>query len=217
MLVLAHRGCHVDAPENTLEAFAAASRLGVDGIETDVRVSRDGFPVLVHDRVLVGRPVSALTRGEIEHRLGHSVPTLDEALLALPDLYWNIEIKTRDAIAPTLATLARHEGARCLVTSFRHDVVAAIAAQVDVECGLLMAERPLSLKGWLDPAQPLESVRTIVCDFEVLDGGLVDTAHSEGWRLFAYGVEAREEHAACAAMGVDGVITDHPEFGLEVR
>ncbi|MBI3937750.1 MAG: glycerophosphodiester phosphodiesterase, partial [Betaproteobacteria bacterium] len=42
MLILAHRGYHATVPENTLEAFAAAVELGVDGIETDVRTSRDG-------------------------------------------------------------------------------------------------------------------------------------------------------------------------------
>ena len=51
MLLLAHRGYHLSVPENTMAAFAAAVALGVDGIETDVRLSRDGLPVIIHDRV----------------------------------------------------------------------------------------------------------------------------------------------------------------------
>ena len=52
MLILAHRGYHAAVAENTFEAFEAAIMAGVNGIETDVRLSRDGVPVLVHDRVM---------------------------------------------------------------------------------------------------------------------------------------------------------------------
>ncbi|MEK7843741.1 MAG: glycerophosphodiester phosphodiesterase family protein, partial [Pseudomonadota bacterium] len=52
MLVIAHRGFHAAVPENTLAAFEAAVTLGVNGIETDVRISRDGLPVLIHNRVI---------------------------------------------------------------------------------------------------------------------------------------------------------------------
>ncbi len=48
MLLFAHRSYHIDAAENTLPAFHAAAKLGVAGIETDVRLSRDGLPVDHH-------------------------------------------------------------------------------------------------------------------------------------------------------------------------
>ncbi|MFL6274904.1 MAG: glycerophosphodiester phosphodiesterase [Blastocatellia bacterium] len=48
-LIIAHRGGANEAPENTLLAFRRALRLGVDGIETDVRLTRDGKLVLYHD------------------------------------------------------------------------------------------------------------------------------------------------------------------------
>ena len=49
MLILAHRGASGYAPENTVAAFDLARRMGATGIETDVRLSRDGVMVLVHD------------------------------------------------------------------------------------------------------------------------------------------------------------------------
>ena len=217
MLVLAHRGCHGDVPENTLPAFEAAAARNVDGIETDVRVSRDGLPVLVHDRVVTGIPVSALTRAEVERRLGHEVPTLEEALHAFPDLYWNVEIKTRAAVAPTLKILERQRGERRLVTSFRHDAAAVIASRIDVDCGWLIAERPFSLEALFDAGSPLERLRTLVCDFEIMDADLVDAARAHGWRIWAYGLKTQDEHVACAGLGLDGIITDHLELGLEVR
>jgi glycerophosphoryl diester phosphodiesterase len=48
-LIIGHRGASAAAPENTLAAFAEAQRVGADGIEFDVRLSRDGIPVVIHD------------------------------------------------------------------------------------------------------------------------------------------------------------------------
>lgn len=50
MLIFAHRGASGYAPENTIAAFDLARRMGATGIETDVRLSRDGVLVLVHDK-----------------------------------------------------------------------------------------------------------------------------------------------------------------------
>jgi glycerophosphoryl diester phosphodiesterase len=51
-LIIAHRGASAVAPENTLAAFARAMDDGADGIEFDVRRSRDGVPVVIHDATL---------------------------------------------------------------------------------------------------------------------------------------------------------------------
>jgi glycerophosphoryl diester phosphodiesterase len=51
-LIIGHRGASAVAPENTLSAFARAVRDGADGVELDVRLSRDGVPVVIHDATL---------------------------------------------------------------------------------------------------------------------------------------------------------------------
>jgi len=51
-LVIGHRGASAFAPENTLAAFERALADGADGIEFDVRLARDGVPVVVHDSTL---------------------------------------------------------------------------------------------------------------------------------------------------------------------
>ncbi len=51
-LIIGHRGASAVAPENTLAAFARAFADGADGIEFDVRLARDGVPVVIHDRTL---------------------------------------------------------------------------------------------------------------------------------------------------------------------
>ena len=69
-LIIAHRGASARAPENTLAAFARAMEQGADGIELDVRLSRDGVPVVIHDANLrrVGRrkaKVADLNSGQL--------------------------------------------------------------------------------------------------------------------------------------------------------
>lgn len=49
ILVVAHRGCWLSAPENSLESLEACLRVGVDAVEIDVRLSRDGVPLVFHD------------------------------------------------------------------------------------------------------------------------------------------------------------------------
>ena len=51
-LIIGHRGASAVAPENTLAAFARAMLDGADGIEFDVRLARDGVPVVIHDATL---------------------------------------------------------------------------------------------------------------------------------------------------------------------
>jgi glycerophosphoryl diester phosphodiesterase len=74
----AHRGARANAPENTLEAFALAVRLGATGIESDVWVTRDGEAVLDHDGVvrmgLRRRPIASCDRRDLPAH----IPTLAE-------------------------------------------------------------------------------------------------------------------------------------------
>jgi len=78
--VVGHRGASADAPEHTLAAYQQAVRIGADAVECDVRMTRDGVLVCVHDRRIdhtsTGRGVvSALTLAELErHSFGHRVP-----------------------------------------------------------------------------------------------------------------------------------------------
>lgn len=53
LLIIGHRGASALAPENTLAAFARAFADGADGIELDVRLARDGVPVVIHDASLL--------------------------------------------------------------------------------------------------------------------------------------------------------------------
>src|SRR4051794_10564217 len=109
-VLFAHRGARAHAPENTLEAFRLALRLGATGLESDVWVTADGVAVLDHDGV-VGRvrkrPIRTLDREELpEH-----IPTLEELYEACGTAVpLSLDVKDATAVEATLE-VARRLGA----------------------------------------------------------------------------------------------------------
>jgi glycerophosphoryl diester phosphodiesterase len=203
LLVLAHRGLHDDARENSMAAFAAAVAAGVDGIETDVRLTRDGVPVLFHDPRLRRRPVAAMTRNELSRALQHHVPSLAEAIERF-DVLWNVEIKSRDAVAATLRVLERFAATRrFLVTSFLPDVVTKVAHELDVECGRIFSRGPV--------ARRTNAGAAVVFHFKLLNARRLRRERRAGRRIVVYGPATLADHRRCVHAGIDGVITDWPE------
>ncbi len=112
---IGHRGCAGDVPENTLASFERGLADGAVVLETDVHLTRDGVPVLLHDddvaRVTDGRgpvrdfPFADLQRLDAGHHFttpdgatpfrgaGHRIPSLAEALHAFPLARFNLELK----------------------------------------------------------------------------------------------------------------------------
>lgn len=217
MLIISHRGVPGNGFENTLEAFDRAVQLGVDGIETDVRLTADGAAVLYHNRLAPdGREVAALGRAELSRLAGHPIPTLAEALAACEPPLWVVELKTPAVTDSALAALRTFQHARqLLVVSFWHTVIQRVARQLDVDCGLSMRHRPLELL--VSGHSPLDSrlVRTIVWDYEFLDAEMIREAAEAGWRSFVFGPETLADHRHCRRLGVDGAITDHPHHLLD--
>lgn len=113
-IVIGHRGCAGEVPENTLASFEAGLAAGAAILESDVHLSRDGVPVLIHDDV-VDRvteasgpvrelPLAALRELDAGYRFeragrhpfrgrGLRIPTLAEALEAFPRARFNLELK----------------------------------------------------------------------------------------------------------------------------
>ena len=109
-VVIGHRGCRVNCPENTLASFSAAMAAGADMIELDVTLSKDRQVVVIHDDTLNRTtsgfgPVQQATLQELRRLdagswfdsrfAGESLPTLEEVLiLAGQKILINIEIKS---------------------------------------------------------------------------------------------------------------------------
>jgi len=152
-LIIAHQGGEHLAPSGTLEAFKNAAQLGVDVIEFDIHMTKDGHLVSIHDptvdRTTNGsgkindmtlNEVQSLDAGEYFVDLdgeysyrdeGVYIPTVVEAFEAIPDIQWNIEIKdTNDpALYEEISTklwkiIQEYElEEQVLIASFNHDII----------------------------------------------------------------------------------------------
>ena len=111
-----HRGGNEKETENTLEAFQYSSDLGFIFMETDVQTSKDGKIVIFHDDNLermagVQSQIKDLSFQEIkkiELRDGGRIPLLSDALSSFPNLRFNIDIKTEDAVEETVRLIKSH-------------------------------------------------------------------------------------------------------------
>lgn len=122
VLVAAHRAAHNNFPENSIPSIKEAIKLGVDIVELDVKVSKDGIPVLMHDGTIdrtttgSGKP-SDYTHEELMHfKLIHKgdtteekIPTFDQALrLIKGKIMVDIDLKT-DQLDPIIADIKKNE------------------------------------------------------------------------------------------------------------
>lgn len=127
--ILAHRGFSAVSQENSRAAFAAAITAGAIYLESDIHVTADGIPVLMHDRSLHAtggenndsEDVGNLTWDELRSRTRGDSPvmSLDAALKAFPDALWNLDLKVDAAVLPTVQILQKLQVAdRVLIATF---------------------------------------------------------------------------------------------------
>lgn len=160
-LLFAHRGCSAQAPENTLAAFRLVLEQGIPGVEFDVRASKDGEPVVVHDPTLhriagTGASVSDLPFRELcETDAGswfspdfgrERVPHLEEVLGLLGDaVYYDIELKVVNGdLAYRVDKLLEAAGLR------RRAVISSFSPRVSSHRRLFTTMAPI-----LTPSYPL--------------------------------------------------------------
>jgi glycerophosphoryl diester phosphodiesterase len=93
-IAFAHRGARAHAPENTIEAFQLALKLGAIGLESDVWLTSDGVPVLDHDGVVRvrrrKRPIAEVLRADLPQH----IPDLSELMaLCPPGVHVSLDVR----------------------------------------------------------------------------------------------------------------------------
>jgi len=225
--VVAHRGDCAHAPENTLPAFDAAVLAEADAIETDVRVTKDGVAVLIHDAscfrtTMKEVNVADLTLEEIrqldagsykgEEFKDTKIPTLDEALAKhLGKIPFHVELKAFGAVLPAILALQRHaaEGAfeRALLTSFKRELLVS-ALMLDSRCKICqLLEHPNTVT--VSEVKHLGAAALSV-NWEDLSKDLVDEAHKLNLTVLAWGVKTLDAAKAVIDAGADGATYDDP-------
>lgn len=244
--VIGHRGNAAHAPENTLESFRQAAALGVDAIELDVRVTRDGVPVVIHDPTLgrttdrgdavVNVSLAGLRRADAGARFtpdagatfpyrgrGLTIPTLREVVDATEGIPLLIEVKVPEA-APAIVDVLRQANAigRVVAASMQRAAVRPLRA-ANVATGAAAMD-VLALWSRLLRGRPPGSLPYATLCIPRWYGalplpvaGLARTAKEAGVATHVWTVDEPNIAMKLWRSGVQGIVTNHPATMLRVR
>ncbi|WP_421996837.1 glycerophosphodiester phosphodiesterase [Reyranella sp.] len=220
--VIGHRGAAAYAPENTLESFREAKRRGATWVETDVKLTADGVPILMHDESLkrttgLDRLVAQTPRAE----LPAIVPTFEEAIACWAGLGLgcNVEIKPCPGREEETAVAAVETIRRCwpaslpipLLSSFKDpSLAAAHRAAPELPRALLIDAHGDT---WEARARAVAAVGINTNGKRLTAPWAVDIKQA-GFLLSVYTIDDPAVARTLVAMGADCVITDAPDVVL---
>lgn len=226
LIAVGHRGASAYAPENTVAAFDEAIRLGAKAVEFDLRLTADGTPIVLHDETVDrttngSGPVALLDRfdlltldaGSWMHArfTGIRIPTLDEALLAIsPHARPVIELKVPLAPEVVLRAIRRYDlEQEALVLCFVDEwLIPFRRASRDLALGLLADTWSQEL-----PGRARHLAAELLClNVDALGNPQVAACEAQGLEVWCFTANDVGMVAACAAMGVSGIITDRPDL-----
>lgn len=236
VLVIAHRGGALESTENTIGAFERAARIGADGIETDIRLTRDGVVVVYHDDYFGRveglaerqrtRLISDLTYSEIaagtvipigDDNGTRHVPTLDQLLASVKGVLLNIELKRcvrfDELVSKTIARLKTFDEIDRVVLE-APDLETAQKVRAALGPRLKLHINP----GYDDSAsysQSLERVlkfkpHSISVSYKKMSREIVELAHKAGVEVWVWTVNVPDMAQAMAILGADAIKTDRP-------
>jgi glycerophosphoryl diester phosphodiesterase len=238
-LVVAHRGNRVAAPENTMESLTQALEMGVDAIEFDVRVTKDGVAVVLHDaeldRTTNGhgnlnaysfaevRSLDAGARSPMAGGRRHVIPSLEEVLDRFREIPLVIEVK-EFAAAEVTEQFVRRFGAhdRVLIGSAENDVIERFYRSGLRTCASkrdAMLLIPLAL-AHITPPKARYDVLSVTPNYHGLPlpvRSMAAAARRAGIATQVWTVNDPVQATALWAAGVAGIVTDDPAALLGVR
>ncbi|TRO54740.1 hypothetical protein E2P64_08520 [Candidatus Bathyarchaeota archaeon] len=223
--VIAHRGCGEGPLENTLTAFQTAISWGVDCIECDIRSSRDGVAVIIHDLslerfsnqhgIVTEYSLSELKKIKVGSR--DRIPSLVEFLgLVKPhkNLDINLDVKVMGLEAQIMQLIQEYGLIhRTLISSFIQPVLTAFRRLNDEIATALLYE--------YDLRNPTAVAKELGCtainpSLHFVDSSLVLTTHQQGLKINPWVINEQEEMQRFIDLGVDGIITDFPDRLLKM-
>ncbi|WP_406129967.1 glycerophosphodiester phosphodiesterase [Streptomyces sp. NBC_00989] len=216
-LTIGHRGVMGLEPENTLRSFVAAEQAGLDVIELDLHLSKDGALVVMHDadvdRTTDGTgPIAERTLGELrtlDAGRGERVPVFEEVLDAVRS---PIQAEIKDlAAARALAEVMhrRNLAERVEVSSFHDEAIAEIARLVPGVRTALIASR--FGPDVVDRATEA-GAETVCLNIRRLTLEVVEAARKADLKIIGWVVNTQDQLRLVRALGLDGATTDYPEI-----
>ncbi|MEU6544739.1 glycerophosphodiester phosphodiesterase family protein [Streptomyces sp. NPDC046859] len=216
-LTIGHRGVMGLEPENTLRSFVAAQQAGLDVIELDLHLSKDGALVVMHDtdvdRTTDGTgAIADKTLAELrtlDAGRGERVPVFEEVLDAVRT---PLQAEIKDvAAARALAEVINQRDlvSRVEVSSFHDDAVAEIARLVPGVRTALIASRYGT--DVVDRAVAAGAA-TVCLNIRRLTLEVVEHARKADLRIIGWVVNTQDHLRLVRALELDGATTDYPEI-----
>ncbi|MEJ7871387.1 MAG: glycerophosphodiester phosphodiesterase family protein [Rubrobacteraceae bacterium] len=213
---IGHRGAAGLEPENTLRSFRRAAEEGADALELDLRVTRDGHLVVLHDptvdRTTSGTgSVHELTLAEVQQLdagLGERVPTFEEVLEATT-LPIHAELKVVEAAEPLASGILEKAAERITLISFDPEALRRVKrALPDQPVGLILSGAPP------DDAERARSLDAdlVSLEAEYLSAEAVERCRRAALKVTAWTVNEPEQMQRVVELGVDGIATDRPDL-----
>lgn len=235
--IFGHRGASAYAPENTLPAFELAERLGADGIELDVQMTRDGECVVIHDeriertgtgegyiRDYTLEELRAFSfHNRMEEYRGVKIPTLQEALeLVNPgNMAVNIELKTGifwyPGIEEKTIEIVRQAGMeeRVIYSSFNHYSMQKVRSlDAKAETAYLFSDVILNVEKY---AAETGAAGLHPAVYHLYMSDFMKRYQKSGLKVRAWTVNKEEDMRKFMKAGVEAVITNYPDIALKVR
>lgn len=221
--VVAHRGASGYEPENTLRSIRRAIEMGVDAVEVDVRLTADGYPVVIHDETVdrttngTGR-VDEMTLDEIrslDAGKGERIPLIEEVLNEVNGkVFLYIELKVVEAALPVLdRVLERDMLDEVLFISFLPEALARVKERApEAHIGLIYFKPP----GLILEAKKM-GAEAVLPFYKLATEKAVAFAKRLKLHVTAWTVDTPELAKELKRRGVDAVASNYPDKIMTVR
>jgi glycerophosphoryl diester phosphodiesterase len=222
LTAVAHRGDPYRVRENTIDSLRSALQLGADAVEIDVRLTRDGVPVLLHDETLKrlwehDRPLLSLSSDEVCGLTGDEVPTLARALAATGDSRVMLDLPgTSDVkVARRVVDVVRECGAeeRVYYCADATAMLAVRAADPAAEIALTWTTLAPPRPALLAAVRP----RWLNYRFALVDRALAERVHTDGYLLSVWTPDTRRSMRRLIDIGVDSITTNRVDLLCALR
>ncbi len=239
MLKIGHRGAAGSEPENTLRSFKKALSLGVDMVECDVHLTKDGKVVVIHDptveRTTNGKgKVKEFTLKEIK-RLdagkGEKIPSLEEVItLVKGKCQLNIDVKDPRVIGSIVDIISQHKFATKTFISARQSDILLKIKKKNRNVGTILVFYPIRYE-WLQRVfnfvtvllLPLTKrivlhkakkaqVQIISLQKTLATSGMVSFLQKHNFKVFVWTVDKKEEIKKFKKRNIDGLYSNCPEL-----
>jgi glycerophosphoryl diester phosphodiesterase len=221
-LTIGHRGVMGVEPENTIRSFVRAAGEGLDGIELDLHLSKDGQLIVMHDatvdRTTDGSgAISDFTLAELRELdagQGERVPIFEEVLQAVDG---PVQAEIKDVAAARVLAEVLHDGdllERVSVLSFHDEALRQVRT-------CLPAVRTVLVAGHTGPDLVARAegagAELVSLELPKLSLEVVDRCHGAGIAVIAWTVNTDRDLALARALGLDGAVTDFPAIKRAVE